>query len=261
MPLLSWFPSGDFAAAAPFDLFGGMEASMVALPRRPCPCRVALLASSEVDKAAKRRARQRWPGAIELGDAAKPSDQDVGKVARASKKAAVAAVASGGSPRIDLSWRNSAGPAVPRASFFHQLPGVFKATREVFGPVRSEWSAENAAGMENKDVAVRRAPWGPSRTGSRRWLARRPRPRWLSRQPREKAGVCQIEERELRREVKVTVDSALFPTWAEDGWSPLGPATALPIFAELSGRASLPAPAVGIETISAAAIGRRGGAS
>ncbi|CAK0794640.1 unnamed protein product, partial [Prorocentrum cordatum] len=113
-----------------FDLFGGVGASMVALSR--CPCRVVMYVSSEIDKAAKRCVRQRWPGVIELGDITKVTSEAWAQLGRVASEVAPLAVIAAGSPCTDPSGLNAAGQGLSgsKSGLFFGLPWAFKAIEQ-----------------------------------------------------------------------------------------------------------------------------------
>ncbi|CAK0887947.1 unnamed protein product [Prorocentrum cordatum] len=219
-----------------FDLFGGVGASMVALSR--CPCRVVMYVSSEIDKAAKRCARQRWPGVIELGDVTKVTSEAWAQLGRVASEVASLAVIAAGPPCTDLSGLNAAGQGLPgsKSGLFFELPRAFKAIEQAFGIKRTHWLVENVAGMRSEDLAVFSQQLGvkPYRVEAMGvGLARRPRLYWLSWALQARAGVIDITDEEKYFKVKLHASPSDFPAWAEDGWSLLEPKHALPTSAKL----------------------------
>eukprot|EP00959_Pyramimonas_sp_CCMP1952_P294328 6156342-Pyramimonas_sp.AAC.1 len=62
--------------------------------------------SSEIDKAAKRRMQQRWPGVIELGDITKITFEALAQLGCSGSQVASFAVIAAGSPCVDPSGLN-----------------------------------------------------------------------------------------------------------------------------------------------------------
>ncbi|CAK0803605.1 unnamed protein product, partial [Prorocentrum cordatum] len=269
---LAFLPRGAMSSAVPpellprgvplptvalFDFFGGVGAAMVALSR--CPCRVVVHASSEIDKGAKRRVRQRWPGVIELGDITKLAPESLEKVARSAAEAASYAIAAGGSPRVDASGLNAAGKGITcaKSKLFFELPKAFRTIQRVFGKQRTKWFVENVAGMPQDDLAMVSEVLGvkPYRIEAMDVGAvRRPRLYWLSWQLQARVDVIEIQETEFHHKVKLHVAAEAAPVWAEDGWSLLDPSHVLPTSAKLYKRSSPPTPVAGIKTASDIAI-------
>ncbi|CAK0837381.1 unnamed protein product, partial [Prorocentrum cordatum] len=197
--------------------------------------------SSVIDKAAQRRAWQRWPGVIELEDIAKLSSKKTGPSF---------AIATAGSPGPDLSGldANGRGLAGNKSSLFFRAPRATKAVAQAFGARRTRWLVENVAGMNAEDSLLISQQLGikPCRTDAMDvGLVRRLRLHWLSRALRPRAGVIDVTEEARHR--KATL---------HDGWSILVPSHALRTFAKLHKRVSPSAPVAGIKSTSETAIAR-----
>ncbi|CAK0901539.1 unnamed protein product, partial [Prorocentrum cordatum] len=153
-----------------------------------------------IDEAAKRCARQRWPGALELGGVAMLRPGALGRAARTVAEGATLAEIGGGLPCVE-------------------------AIKKAFSEHRCKSFVENVVGRPQGDVALvseelRINPYRIEAIDMR--LAGRPRLRWLSWKLVARERVAAVGGDGHCCRIKPHADPNLSLIWAEDGRGLLG---------------------------------------
>ena len=245
------------------ELFAGAGASAVAAAR--LPMEVVAHISSEIDPAARRLVRRRWPGVIELGNVETIDCERFGRILEGFKRDADWVIITAGSPCQDLSTLNVVGQGLEgeRSKLFQKVPDLIEAAERVFVKCVT-WFVENvfSMGLEARAQFSSALQVIPLLLDAKDFTrVRRPRLFWCS-WPAAKylpPGAVVTEKGEgLSRylKVEVTVQRAEAKLWPLAGWQLLDPEVDLPCFTRPIRRRHPPLRPVGLERATAEAQAR-----
>ena len=113
-------------------LFDGIAGLLVAVTR--LPVLVIGFVTSEIDSAARRLVRKRWPGVIELGSITAITPDQINRLAGTFSAAVDLVIIGAGSPCQDLSGLLAGGLGLegPRSKLFFEIPRVVSLFKEAF---------------------------------------------------------------------------------------------------------------------------------
>ncbi|CAK0888093.1 unnamed protein product [Prorocentrum cordatum] len=128
------------------ELFAGAAAAAVAA--HPLPMSAAAHLCSEVEPAARRLVRRRWPGVIELGNIEALDLERFTRMLEGFRRDADWVFITAGSPCQGLSTLNAVGKCLEgdRGKLFWKVPALIEASKRAFG-TRVDWFVENVFSM------------------------------------------------------------------------------------------------------------------
>ena len=251
--------------AAPFfrprvlvvGLFDGIAGLLVSVSR--LPVLVIGFVTSEIDSAAKRLVRKRWPGVIELGSICDISGDKISRLAGTYAAAVDLVLIGAGSPCQDLSALLAGGLGLegPRSKLFFEIPRVVDLFKTHFNcPVH--YFVENVFSMtpENRQKFSEVLGITPVLCDAVHFSwCRRPRLFWMSWDLFPRNEVQKIWRGDCW-EVLPKVQKIDRQAWVSPGWTWAGNASALPTFTRALPSARPPRRPAGLEDASVEAIDR-----
>ncbi|CAK0825619.1 unnamed protein product, partial [Prorocentrum cordatum] len=256
--MMRWRPRVTFV-----ELLSGAAAAAVAAHRLPMS--VAAHLCSEVEPAARRLVRRRWPGVIELGNIEALDLERFTRMLEGFRRDADWFFIAAGSPRQDLSTLNVVGKGLEgdRSKLLCKVPALIEASKRVFG-TRVDWFVENvfSMGAEARGQFSQALGVAPVLLEAKDFTrVRRSRLFWCScpaccHLPHGTSIVVKSEGISQYTKVEVSVERAAADLWPLPGWRLDDPVVGLPCFTRPVPRRHPPLRPVGLERASPAALAR-----
>ena len=212
-------------------LFDGIAGLLVAVSRLPVV--VLGFATSEIDSAARKLVRKRWPGVIELGDICLISHLAIEKLASTYNAVIDAVIIAAGSPCQDLSALLSGGKGLQgeRSRLFFEIPKVIKLFQQYF-TVPVHYFVENVWSMtpDNRKEFSRVLGIVPYLVCASHFThCKRPRLYWCTWPLFDQKNVFLLEHEDYI-EVLPKVQKLPRQSWVTPGWEWPDGADSLPTF-------------------------------
>ena len=207
------------------SLFDGIAALAVAVSRLPVD--IIGMVCSEIDQAARRVVRLRWPGTADWNDIRSITESDVAKLADTYFELCDVCLCGAGSPCQDLSGINPMGTGLSgaRSGLFLEVPRIHQLLKKYFKQ-KLEWFVENVASMHktNRDCFTDILGVPPIRLCSSVFVpARRPRYYWCTWTARTTGEFLVVDNGSTSSpdryyDVKRVSGSPVALDWTAEGW-------------------------------------------